>query len=356
MAGRGLGVTSLRIGIVAPPWVPVPPPKYGGTEQVIDSLARGFLAAGHDVLLWTTGDATCPVPRGHVLPEAPGITGITTTELHHAINAHRALAEWGADVIHDHTLTGPAVARIIHDIPTLSTLHGEFDEPACSIYSTVAPHVGLIAISNDQASRAGDIPIRTVIPHGIDVDAFHVGSGSGDEHGAYFAFLGRMAPQKGVHIAARAARETGQRLIIAAKMREEPEEEYFRTQVRPLLGDGVTYIGEVDHDGRVALLQNATALMNPIKWPEPFGLVMVEALACGTPVIAFRSGSAPEIVEHGVTGFVCDDEEELAKRLGAANRLDRSACRTAAETRFSLRRMVDDHLELFREVLSEAAR
>jgi len=343
----------MRVGIVAPPWVPVPPPKYGGTEQVIDGLARGFLDAGHDVLLWTTGDATCPVPRAWILDEAPGITGLVTTELHHAIEGHRALAAWGADVIHDHSLTGPVAAPTIHRIPTLTTLHGSFDAPACSLYATVARHVRLIAISQDQASHAGSITIEAVIHHGIDVAAFPPGPGTGDEHGDYLAFLGRIAPEKGVHLAARAARETGQRLLIAAKMREEPEHEFFRTHVRPLLGEGVEFLGEVDPAGRVELLQGATALVNPIQWDEPFGLVMVEALACGTPVIAFPNGSAPEIVDDGVTGFLCNDLEELTKRLGDVSQLDRPACREAAEQRFSLDRMVADHVALFERVIRE---
>lgn len=346
----------MRVGILAPPWVPVPPPSYGGTEQVIDGLARGLVAAGHEVLLWTTGDARCPVPSAHVLAEAPGITGLATTELHHAIEGHRALRAWGADVIHDHSLTGPVYALGDMATPTVVTHHGEFDDAALSLLGAVGDRVPVIAISEDQASRSQHVPIATVIHHGIDVAAFPVGTGQGDDGGRYLAFLGRMAPQKGVHLAARAARETGQRLLIAAKMREEAEIDYFTREVRPLLGDGVAYVGEVDHAGRVRLLQGATALVNPIQWPEPFGLVMVEALACGTPVIASAAGAAPELVDDGVTGFLCEDIDEVAKRMTDAARLDRRACRAEAERRFSLERMVADHVVFYERVLAERVR
>jgi glycosyltransferase involved in cell wall biosynthesis len=198
--------------------------------------------------------------------------------------------------------------------------------------------------------------IAAVIHHGIDVGAFPMGCGGGDDEGPYLAFLGRMAPQKGVHLAARAARETGHRLLIAAKMREENELDYFAREVRPLLGDGVTFLGEVDHTGRVGLLRGATALVNPIEWPEPFGLVMVEALACGTPVVTLAAGSAPELVRDGVTGFVCHDLDEVAKRMTDAAGLDRGACRAEAEQRFSLERMVTDHVALFERVLGARSR
>jgi glycosyltransferase involved in cell wall biosynthesis len=341
----------VRIGIVAPPWVPVPPPRYGGTERVIDAIARGFLAGGQEVLLWTTGDATCPVPRAWVLPGAEGIGGWASVALQHAVEGHRALAAWGADVIHDHTLAGPLVTTWVHHIPTVTTVHGPFDDAARSLYGLVTPRVGVIAISHDQAAHAGAVPVLAVIHHGVDLTAFRMGAGTGDDQGPYLAFLGRMAPDKGAHLAALAARRAGWRLLLAARMRGEAEHEYFRSRLRPLLGDGVTYLGELDNGRRVELLRGATALVNPIQWDEPFGLAMVEALACGTPVAALRAGSAPEIVDDGVTGFLCDDVDELTERLADVAALDRRSCRAAAEQRFSLERMVADHVSLFRRVL-----
>ena len=344
----------MRVGIIAPPWVPVPPTAYGGTEAVIDRLARGLQDAGDEVLLWTTGDSTCPVPRRHVLDHAEGDRmGIAAIELRHLIRGYEAMVDWGADIIHDHTLIGPVYSQRFPDLPVVTTNHGPFNDELTDLYRTIADDVPVIAISHDQASRAGDLPIAAVIHHGIDLDRFPAGAGTGDDDGPYFAFLGRMAPEKGARRAALAARQAGGRLIIAAKMREPWEHQFFTEQVEPLLGDDIVYIGEADHDTKVRLLQGATALVNPIRWPEPFGLVMIEALACGTPVLAFHEGSAPEIVDDGVTGFLCDDVDDLAEHLDKAADLDRAACRQAAEDRFSRERMVTDHRQLFTTIVAE---
>jgi len=344
----------MRVGIIAPPWVPVPPPAYGGTEAVIDRLARALQEAGDEVLLWTTGDSTCPVPRRHVLDHAEGDRmGIAAIELRHLIRGYEAMVDWGADIVHDHTLIGPVYSQRFPDLPVVTTNHGPFNDELTDLYRAIADDVPVIAISHDQASRAGDLPIAAVIHHGIDLDRFPAGDGTGDDEGRYFAFLGRMAPEKGARRAALAARQAGARLVIAAKMREPWEHQFFTEQVEPLLGDDIVYIGEADHDTKVRLLQDATALVNPIRWPEPFGLVMIEALACGTPVLAFREGSAPEIVDDGVTGFLCDDVDDLAEHLDKAADLDRAACRQAAEDRFSRERMVADHRRLFTSIIEE---
>lgn len=343
----------MRIGIVAPPWLPVPPPRYGGTEAIVDQLARGLHAAGHEVLLWTTGDSTCPVPRGCVLERAETERmGFDAIELHHLVRGYEALVGWGAEVVHDHTLIGPVYACRFPDLPVVTTNHGPFDEHLADLYRAVGDDVPVIAISHDQAARAPGVPIAAVIHHGIDLDRFPVGDGGGDERGPYFVFLGRMAPEKGARRAALAARRAGVRLIIAAKMRERWEHEFYEQQVRPLLDDDITFVGEVGGQDKLRLLQGATALVNPIRWPEPFGLVMIEALACGTPVLAFPEGSAPELVDHGVTGFLCQDLDDLVARLADAHRLDRADCRAAAVRRFSTARMVDDHLALYQRVLA----
>jgi glycosyltransferase involved in cell wall biosynthesis len=344
----------MRIGIVAPPWVSIPPGLYGGTETVVDRLARGFVDAGHEVLLWCTGDSTCPVPRGWVFERAEGDRmGMATVELRHLIRGYEALIEWGPDVVHDHTVIGPVYAQRYPELAVVTTNHGPFNDELIDLYRAVAPRVPVIAISHDHARRAGDLPIAAVIHHGIDLDVYPMGDGGGDEHGEYFLFLGRMAPEKGARRAALAAKAAGVRLVIAAKMREPWERQFFDEQVRPLLDDRITYIGEVGGGDKLRLLQGATALVNPIRWPEPFGLVMIEALACGTPVVAYPEGAAPELVDHGTTGFLCKDADELARRLGDAHLIDREVCRKAAATRFSTERMVADHLALFERVVAK---
>jgi glycosyltransferase involved in cell wall biosynthesis len=336
----------VRIAIVAPPWVPVPPTAYGGTEAVLDNLARGLVAAGHDVLLFATGDSTCEAPTRWVIERAAGTvdTG-SATELRHVVHAYDVIRDWGADVVHDHTLVGPVYGQRF-GLPLVTTNHGPFDEELGDLYRAIGHAVPVIAISAHHAASAAGIPIARVIHHGLDVGAFPLGGGDG----GYALFLGRMSPDKGVHVAVRVARAAGVRLRIAAKMREPAEHAYFDDRVAPLLGDGVEYVGEVGGSDKLELLSGARCLLNPIAWPEPFGMVMIEALACGTPVVATPCGSVPEIVTHGITGFVCADEHELVEAVTDVGNLDRVRCRKEAAARFSTERMVADHLALYEEV------
>lgn len=340
----------MRIAIIAPPWVPVPPPAYGGTEAVLDNLARGLQAAGHDVLLFATGDSTCAVPRRWARERAAGTVATgAATELHHVINAYDAIREWGADVVHDHTLVGPVYAQRF-DVPVVTTNHGPFDGELGDLYRAISDGVAVVAVSQHHRRSAGGVRVAAVIHHGLDVDAFPLGAGNG----GYALFLGRMSPDKGVDVAARVARRAGVPLRIAAKMHEPAEHEYFHDVVAPLLGAEVDYVGEVGGRDKLDLLAGACCLLNPIAWPEPFGLVMVEALASGTPVIATPCGSVPEIVTDGVTGFIAGGEAALADALARVGELDRGSCRTHASDRFSTERMVTEHLELYGRVAPAA--
>ena len=337
----------MRIALVAGPWLPVPPPAYGGTEGVINRLALGFQEAGHEVLLFTTGDSTCPVPTKWVRDRAaPEYIGQSFVEVHHLIHAYDAVADF--DIIHDHTVVGPTMAECRARGRVVTTNHGPFTNELNVIYGRAAESAAVIAISHDQASRAS-VPVSAVIHHGLRPEELDVGPGDGD----YLLFLGRFAPEKGAREAALVAHLTGMRLLIAAKMREREEVEYFESQVKPLLGGNVEYVGEVGKEEKQRLLGSARALLNPISWPEPFGLVMIEALACGTPVLTLRAGAAPEIVEHGVTGLVLGRVEEIAASLDRIDDLDRGACRRAVEEHFSADRMVREHLALFDRLLAE---
>lgn len=336
--------TPLRIGLIAPPWLPVPPTSYGGTENVIDDLARGLVADGHDVVLYATGDSTCPVTRRWTYRAAQSSRlGEAVVELRHLVDAYDTLTDF--DVIHDHTILGPVLAggTSARATPVVTTCHGPFDDDLLPIYRRVARRVPVIAISHHHASTASGVPIAAVIHHGVDPARFPVGRGDGD----YVAFLGRMAPGKGVDVAARAAKAAGVPLKIAAKMREKAECDYFEHRVRPLLGPGVEYLGEIGGTEKLELLGAARALLNPIRWNEPFGMVMIESLACGTPVVATPRGSVPEIVDDATTGHVVSSEHGLTCALQRLDELDRAACRTAVETRFSAQRMVANHVELY---------
>ena len=339
----------MRVAIIAPPWVPVPPPAYGGIETALDHLARGIQAAGQDVFLFTTGDSSCRVARGWGLPQAAGTVSTgAATELRHVINAYDAVRDWGADLVHDHTLVGPVYGQRF-DTPIVTTNHGPFDSELGDYYRMIGESVPIIAISRHQASvgAAHGIAVAAMIHHGVDVEAFPVGDGSG----GYAVFLGRMSPDKGVHTAARVARAAGVPLKIAAKLREPAEQAYFDSAVRPLLGGDIEFVGEVGGATKLELLAGASGLLNPLAWPEPFGMVMIEALACGTPVVATACGSVPELVDNGVTGFVRSTEAGLAASLAHIKSLDRAQCRKVAAERYGTGRMVAEHLELYSRLL-----
>jgi len=337
----------MRIGLIAPPWVPVPPQRYGGIEAVIDRLARGLVAAGHEVLLAAPGNSTCPVPQvsgAEPADEGAPVCSDVNTELRHVLLSYAAMSE--VDVIHDHTAVGPLLHRCDRSTPVVTTLHGPLDPKLAPIYRAFQD-VTVIAISKDQASTALGVPVTRVIHHGIDVA--DVPEGHGD--GGYASFLGRMSPEKGPREAVLIARAAGVPLRMAAKLREPAEHEYFENAVKPLLSSEIEYLGELGTDDKLKLVGDSFALLNPIQWPEPFGLVMIEALATGTPVVATPRGAAPEIVDHGVTGYLRKDRQALAKALLDAAQLDRDACRAAASERFDSEVMVRNHIELYTDVL-----
>lgn len=332
----------MRIAQLAPPWTPVPPELYGGIELVVDRLCRGLVAAGHEVVLFTTGDSTCPVERRWTLTESEGQRiGMAVPELRHVMAAYDALDD--CDVVHDHTVFGPVYAERFPGRKVVTTIHGPFNEELADLYGRIAHRVPIIAVSEAQRRPAPQIPIARVIHHGIDADEFPFGAGDG----GYVLYLGRMAADKGAHRAVRIARKAGVPILLAGKMREPWELAYFESEVAPLLGDDARYLGEVPHHEKVSLLAGARAVLFPIRWNEPFGLVMIEALACGTPVLAFPEGAAPEVVEDGRTGFLCEDDRAMVEALDEVGRIDRADCRAAVEGYFSTSRMVAEHVELF---------
>ncbi len=331
----------MEIAIIAPPWLPVPAPAYGGTEAVLDQLARGLQAAGHDVLLVCHPQSECPVRRASVVPVEDTVRmGRASIELEHAIGAYELVKD--CDIVHDHTLAGPIYSARFPKLPVVTTNHGPFSRTMNAVYGAAVPRVALVAISNSHAAST-HLPVDAVVYHGVNVDDFPCGAGDG----GYVALLGRMAANKGVHRAIAVAKSAGMRLKIAAKMREPHERAYFDEFVRPHLGDEVIYLGEVDVDGKRELLASAAALLNPISWREPFGMAMLESLACGTPVVGCPQGAAPEIVEHGVTGFLGDSDAELVAGLLSLDRIDRSVCREEARRRFSVEQMVEGYLRVF---------
>lgn len=342
----------LRIGLIAPPWVPVPPTAYGGTELVVDTLARALTAAGHDVVLVATADSTCPVRRLWVFETAPRPMNTVAEELRHVQGAYDAIAG-EVDLIHDHTALGPvwAVAAGV-TTPIVATAHGPITDLNRGVYAMTGRTVHLTAISRRQQELAGDLPFHHVIHHGLDASRFEPGPGDG----GYLMFVGRMSREKGVREAVQIARGAGLPLIVASKMREDAEIEYFEERVRPVADASVTFLGELSPAERDSYLRRAVALVNPIDWEEPFGLVMTEALALGTPAIVTPRGAAPEIITDGLTGFVIDDVEQGVTAVGRIGEIDRRECRMAIEGYFSAERMAAQYVELYRDVLARSTR
>lgn len=332
----------MRIGIIAPPWLPVPPTAYGGIEAVVDLLARGLVEAGHDVILAASADSTCPVPRVDGLAVGdPQSIGCNVDELGHTIAAYAALD--GMDLIHDHTLSGPLYRHRPARTPVAVTAHGPFTAATGPLYRAMARDTALIGISHHQAGTASGFTVQRVIHHGIDPAPIPVGAGDG----GYACFLGRMHPSKGVLQAIQVATMAGIPLRIAAKMYSSDEHEYYDTVIKPLLNQDIEYVGELNTAQKYHLLGGAVALLNPIQWSEPFGMVMIEAMAAGTPVVGTPRGSAPEIIVEGTTGFLRTGLRDLAEALAQAHTLDRAACRTATTTVFSAQRMVAEHIDLY---------
>lgn len=338
----------MRIGLLSPVWFPVPPVAYGGIEWVVSLLADGLADTGHDVTLFASGDSRTRAKLVSVYPAAPSEKiGQSLPELHHALACYERAGE--LDVINDHSgLPGAALGAMV-DTPVVHTVHGPLDGEAGPIYeqlARVAPRVGLISLSLNQRKPLPDLPWIANCPNALDLAAYPVQPHRGD----YLLFLGRMSYDKGCHRAIEVAKKAELPLKIAGKLREPLEKEYFELHVRPNLAWGIEYLGEVSHDEKVELLQNARATLFPIAWEEPFGLVMIESMACGTPVLATRCGAVPEVIEHGRSGVIVDDHLEMVDAIAEADELDPLECRRYVEERFSSVRMVADYVAAYETV------
>jgi glycosyltransferase involved in cell wall biosynthesis len=339
----------VKIGIIAPAWFAVPPVRYGGIEWVVSILADGLVDQGHDVTLFAAGDSQTRAQLVTSYDEPPSMRiGLSMPDLHHALTCYARAGDF--DVVNDHS--GPLGAALGAAVasPVCHTVHGPLTGESGDVYSligSVSPSVGLISVSDSQRSPLPDLNWLATCHNAIAMDSypFHPGNDG------YLLFLGRMSPDKGAHHAAALARETGLPMILAGKMHDLLERQHFAANVEPLLGGNIEYVGEVSHDEKVRLLQNALATVFPIQWPEPFGLVMVESMACGTPVVATRQGAVPEVIEQGRSGIIVDSPAELAEAVKQAVTLDPHECRASAIERFSPARMVDDYVAAYQRML-----
>ena len=342
----------MRIAVLSPVWFPVPPSGYGGIEWIVSLLADGLVEAGHEVTLFASGDSSTKARLVSVFPEAPSAEiGKAAPELRHALSCFERADEF--DIVNDHS--GPLAAALGAAVETrvVHTVHGPLvgaDGDLYAMLARVAPSVGLISLSLNQRKPQPGLPWVATCHNALDLAAYPVHA----ERGEYLLFLGRMSPDKGCHRAVEVARAAGLPLKIAGKMREPAEQEYFESTVAPYLGNGIEYLGETSHAKKVALLQNARATLFPIEWEEPFGLVMIESMACGTPVIATRWGAVPEVIEDGRSGVVVDDYREMPDALAAADELEPLECRRSVEEHFSAERMVRDYEAAYTAALQDA--
>ena len=342
---------SLRIALISPVWFRVPPDGYGGIEWIVSLLADSLADAGYDVTLFASGDSRTKAKLVSVYDEAPSLQiGRSIPEMYHALSCFERAAEF--DIINDHSgLPAAAFAGLV-ETPAVHTLHGPLDGPiAPKVYdqiARVAPKVGLISISMNQRKPRPDLPWIANCPNALDLSVYPCQPHKGE----YLFFLGRMSPDKGAHRAIAIARETGLPLKIAGKMQDPEEKVYFKQLVEPHLDRQIEYLGEVNHGEKVELLQNARVTLFPIDWEEPFGLVPIESMACGTPVIATRHGAVPEVVTEGSGGIIVDDYREMVGAIETADAIDPLVCRHYVEENFAPERMVADYVAAYEKAIA----
>jgi glycosyltransferase involved in cell wall biosynthesis len=343
----------MRIAVVSTPFLPTPPRDYGGTELVVSDLVEGLVARGHEVTLFATGDSRTAAELRSLFPKAKWPPD-TLTDMEHVCWALREAAELEVDVVHVNSPTALAAARFTPDLPVVYTVH-HAHEPALSALYQAHPEVQYIAISADQRAREPGLARCRVIHHGLD----HTRYAWTSRAQSYVSFLGRFSPTKGAHTAIDAAGLAGLPIRVAGQVHPHDREYAERELADRLAAPHVCYMGAVGMAKKVPLLKESRALLMPITWDEPFGLVIIEAMLSGCPVIAFGCGSVPELVETGVTGFIVDSLEEMAEVIapgGPVETIDRSACRARAVARFSQSRMVAGHERVYAEVVSRHER
>jgi glycosyltransferase involved in cell wall biosynthesis len=343
----------MRIAEIAPAWLAVPPRGYGGIEWIIALVADGLVDRGHDVTLFSTGDSTTKAKLEYFFERADGSDAINDIwhDVVHTAFAYRDLSRF--DLVHVHPWWSALIAGAAAPIPMVHTLHGAFFPHIRSIYEQIADGAWYVAISESQRSTMPELNYAGVVYNGIDTDRYRLRKEKDD----FLLFLGRTAPEKGMSRAIEAARAAGRHLICAVKTASETERREWAINIEPMLGDDVTVLGEITQEEKADLLERATAVLFPIDWDEPFGLVMTEAMACGTPVIASRRGSVPEVVVDGVTGFIVSVENfaaEATEALKHIDEIDPEACRAWVVERFSKEAMVEGYERVFDRVLSES--
>jgi glycosyltransferase involved in cell wall biosynthesis len=344
----------MRIAQIAPLIESVPPRLYGGTERIVSYLAEALVAQGHDVTLFASGQSMTTAKLVPCCPQALRLNPSVRDTIPYymvMLDKVRRMAS-SFDILHFHI--DQFHFPVFHEVAprTLTTLHGRQDLPDLQQLYIGFPDMPLVSISNAQREPIARANFAGTVYHGLPCDLL---APTLNGRGGYLAFLGRIAPEKRVDRAIEIACAVGLPLKIAAKV-DRVDVDYFKAEIEPLLSvPGIEYIGEIDERRKNAFLGDARALLFPIDWPEPFGLAMIEAMACGTPVLAFRRGSVPEVVDSGVTGEIVDSVDEAICKLGAVLALDRGRVRRRFEQRFSAARMARDYVKIYEKLLNASA-
>jgi glycosyltransferase involved in cell wall biosynthesis len=339
----------MRIAVVSTPFLSTPPRDYGGTELVVSELVEGLVARGHAVKLFATGDShtTAELRALYARPQWPPDP---LADINHVAWALHRVAESHVDLVHVNSAAALSVIGLCPRVPLVYTLHHPHDAGLSAFY-TQFPNVHYVAISEDQRSRETGLAHCRVIHHGVDPSHYELSEHPGD----YVCFIGRLAPEKGPHTAIDAAALAGVPIRVAGQVHPQDRGFAERELTARLGAEHVRFLGPVGMAQKVPLLRDARALLAPITWDEPFGLIFIEAMLCGCPVVAFPRGSVPELVEEGTTGVIVESLEEMAAAIapgGAVDRINRRRCRAHARQRFSRARLVADHERLYADVLA----
>ncbi|MEU6830096.1 glycosyltransferase family 4 protein [Nocardia beijingensis] len=348
-----------RIAMVVPPYFDVPPKAYGGVEAVVADLVDALVARGHDVTLLGAGE---PGTKAKFVPvwdrALPERLGEPFPEVVHALRVRRAIeklvATSGVDLVHDHTFAGPLNATVFRNmgLPTVLTVHGPVEDDIYRYYQDLGDEVALVAISDRQRELARGLNWSGRVHNALHVDdwPFRV------EKDDYALFLGRFNECKAPHLALEAAHAAGIPLVLAGKCSERPEQAYFEAKVRPLLTENDHVFGLADAAAKRKLLANARCLLFPIRWEEPFGMVMIESMVCGTPVVALRGGAVSEVIVDGVTGRICEDPAELPSAIEEVGSMDPYACRAHVQAKFGSDTLGFGYEQVYRRVLRSKQR
>jgi glycosyltransferase involved in cell wall biosynthesis len=341
----------LRIAQISPLFESVPPRLYGGTERIVHYLTEELVRQGHEVTLFASGDSRTSATLVPVCDEALRLQGVKDPFIPHIVEIEKVFQRsLDFDVIHNHIeyLAYPLIRRHA-ETPVISTLHGRLDLPELRCLYEEFGEMPVVSISDSQRSPLPGANWQGTVYHGLPADHFSLV----EKPRGYLAFLGRVSQEKRLDTAINIAIRSGIPLEIAAKV-DRDDKDYFHARIEPLLDNPlIKFHGEIEEARKQEFLGNALALLFPVDWPEPFGLVMIEAMACGTPVIARSCGSVPEVMRQGVSGYVVDDEDEAVAAVGRIASLDRAACRAYFEERFTAGRMASDYVALYGKLIGE---